>query len=494
MEDVHRAGGIPALLGELNRGGALRTGVRSVHSPDLDELAGGLGHPQRQGDATRRWSSSTPRPAACAPPSRSPPRTDGPALDTDAVEGCIRSVEHAYTADGGLAILFGNLAPDGCVVKTAGVDEELWKFSGPARVFESQDDGGRRHPRQAGRRRRRGGHPLRGPARRSRHAGDALPDELPQGPRPGQGVRADHRRPVLRRHLRAVHRPRLPGGGVRRADRAGRDRRRDHHRHPRPQHHAERRRRGRWPSAGTSRSAGPSRTPRSTGSGRSRRRCAPTPRWPPARATAPTAGSRTEAGVRPTGSAKRNAQAAAATPGCRCTAGPLAAAGVKRMASAGGVPAGRPDRRREDHLLQACPRTGRGGPAVRGRADLHPARPVRHRLSGEAYVDLYGPALDEVRERAFGEVAQGHDVALDLGIWSRVDRDDWKRRLDGAGARWRLLYFPVSRSRVAASPGRAQPAGRRGFAARRESDLDDFYARFEEPMDEGEEVIQPGSY
>jgi dihydroxy-acid dehydratase len=61
-------------------------------------------------------------------------------LDTDAVEGCIRSVEHAYTADGGLAILFGNLAPDGCVVKTAGVDEELWKFSGPARVFESQDD------------------------------------------------------------------------------------------------------------------------------------------------------------------------------------------------------------------------------------------------------------------------------------------------------------------------------------------------------------------
>jgi dihydroxy-acid dehydratase len=60
-------------------------------------------------------------------------------LDTDAVAGCIRSVEHAYTADGGLAILFGNLAPEGCVVKTAGVAEELWKFTGPARVYESQD-------------------------------------------------------------------------------------------------------------------------------------------------------------------------------------------------------------------------------------------------------------------------------------------------------------------------------------------------------------------
>src|SRR5205085_1023210 len=61
-------------------------------------------------------------------------------LDLDPAEGCIRSVEHAYTVDGGLAILFGNLAPEGCVVKTAGVTEDVWHFSGPARVFESQDD------------------------------------------------------------------------------------------------------------------------------------------------------------------------------------------------------------------------------------------------------------------------------------------------------------------------------------------------------------------
>jgi dihydroxy-acid dehydratase len=139
MEDVHRAGGIPALLGELHRGGALKTNVRSVHSNDLDswlaewdirsgrasEQAKELFHAAPGGVRTTQPFSTTNRWAT---------------LDTDAVEGCIRSVEHAYTVDGGLAILFGNLAPDGCVVKTAGVAEELWKFSGPARVFESQDD------------------------------------------------------------------------------------------------------------------------------------------------------------------------------------------------------------------------------------------------------------------------------------------------------------------------------------------------------------------
>ncbi len=138
MEDVHRAGGIPALLGELHRGGALKTDVRAVHSPDLQswldawDIRGGspspealeLFHAAPGGVRTTQPFSTTNRWAT---------------LDTDAAEGCIRSVEHAYTADGGLAILFGNLAPDGCVVKTAGVDESLWKFTGPARVFESQD-------------------------------------------------------------------------------------------------------------------------------------------------------------------------------------------------------------------------------------------------------------------------------------------------------------------------------------------------------------------
>jgi dihydroxy-acid dehydratase len=138
MEDVHRAGGIPALLGELDRAGALRRGVRAVHAPDLDswlgawDVRGGkatdeaveLFHAAPGGVRTTRPFSTTNRWAT---------------LDTDPAAGCIRSVEHAYTADGGLAILFGNIAPEGCVVKTAGVAEELWKFSGPARVFESQE-------------------------------------------------------------------------------------------------------------------------------------------------------------------------------------------------------------------------------------------------------------------------------------------------------------------------------------------------------------------
>jgi dihydroxy-acid dehydratase len=138
MEDVHRAGGIPALLGELDRAGALRPDVRAVHSPDLATWL-------------RRWDIRGGSPSAeavelyhAAPGGV---RTTQPfstgnrwaTLDTDPVAGCIRSVEHAYTVDGGLAILFGNLAPDGCVVKTAGVAEELWKFTGPARVFESQE-------------------------------------------------------------------------------------------------------------------------------------------------------------------------------------------------------------------------------------------------------------------------------------------------------------------------------------------------------------------
>ncbi len=138
MEDVHRAGGIPAILGELNRAGLLNTGVRSVHSPDLtgwlaewdirsgsaSEAAVELFHAAPGGVRTVEPFSTSNRWAT---------------LDTDAAEGCIRDLEHAYTADGGLAILFGNIAPDGCVVKTAGVPEENLVFHGTARVFESQE-------------------------------------------------------------------------------------------------------------------------------------------------------------------------------------------------------------------------------------------------------------------------------------------------------------------------------------------------------------------
>lgn len=139
MEDVHRAGGIPAILGELYRGGLLHEEVGSIHSPTLAEWLG-------------KWDirAESPAPEAvelyhAAPGNVRTTQAFSTSnrwktLDTDAEDGCIRSVEHAYTKDGGLAVLFGNLAEDGCVVKVAGVPEENWTFTGPAHVFESQDD------------------------------------------------------------------------------------------------------------------------------------------------------------------------------------------------------------------------------------------------------------------------------------------------------------------------------------------------------------------
>ncbi|MFH8369041.1 dihydroxy-acid dehydratase [Streptomyces sp. NPDC018031] len=139
MEDVHRAGGIPAILGELYRAGLLREDVHTIHSASLDEwlknwdVRGGSPSPEavelfhaapgcvRSATAfsqSERWES----------------------LDTDAANGCIRDIEHAYSTEGGLAILYGNLAEDGCVVKTAGVDESIWTFEGPAVVVESQEE------------------------------------------------------------------------------------------------------------------------------------------------------------------------------------------------------------------------------------------------------------------------------------------------------------------------------------------------------------------
>ena len=138
MEDVHRAGGVMALLGELNRAGLLNREVRSVHAPSLEA---GL----------KKWDIAVSNNAAeqemyLAAPGGVPTQVAfsqakrWPELDLDRVDGCIRSVEHAYSQDGGLAILYGNIAVNGCVVKTAGVDESILVFSGPARVYESQDD------------------------------------------------------------------------------------------------------------------------------------------------------------------------------------------------------------------------------------------------------------------------------------------------------------------------------------------------------------------
>lgn len=138
MEDVHRAGGIPAILGELHRGGLLNEDVHSVHSASLADwlknwdVRGGSPAPE----AVELWHAA-PGCVRSATAFSQSERWD--TLDTDAAEGCIRSVEHAYSKDGGLAVLKGNLAVDGCVVKTAGVDESIWTFEGPAVVCESQE-------------------------------------------------------------------------------------------------------------------------------------------------------------------------------------------------------------------------------------------------------------------------------------------------------------------------------------------------------------------
>jgi dihydroxy-acid dehydratase len=139
MEDVHRAGGIPALLGELNRGGLLHKDVHSVHSADLDgwlddwDIRGG----KATGEAKGLWHAA---PGGVRSSTAFSQSNEWTSLDTDAAEGCIRSVEHAYSKDGGLAVLRGNVAIDGAVVKTAGVDESIWTFEGPAVVCESQDE------------------------------------------------------------------------------------------------------------------------------------------------------------------------------------------------------------------------------------------------------------------------------------------------------------------------------------------------------------------
>jgi len=139
MEDVHRAGGIPAILGELWRAGLLDETVHTIHSPDIaswlsewdvraespSETAVELFHAAPGGVRTTQAFSTENRWAS---------------LDTDAENGCVRDLAHAYTVDGGLAVLEGNLATEGAVIKTAGIDPSLFHFTGTAIVFESQDD------------------------------------------------------------------------------------------------------------------------------------------------------------------------------------------------------------------------------------------------------------------------------------------------------------------------------------------------------------------
>ena len=141
VQDCNRAGGILGIMSELNKGSLLHTGCRRVDGMTVGEALGLYDITSSEADQHRSEQSIY----YSAPGNRFSTTMGSQAeryetLDTDRSEGCIRDLQHAYTKDGGLAVLFGNIAKDGCVVKTAGVDESLWHFSGPAVVFDSQED------------------------------------------------------------------------------------------------------------------------------------------------------------------------------------------------------------------------------------------------------------------------------------------------------------------------------------------------------------------
>ncbi len=137
MEDVHRAGGIFAILGELERASLLDTAVPTVHSPTMADAIDAWDIARTNSAAVQQFFRAAPGGVPTQTAFSQERRWDE--LDLDRQAGVIRSAEHAFSQDGGLAVLFGNLALDGCIVKTAGVDESILQFTGPARVFESQD-------------------------------------------------------------------------------------------------------------------------------------------------------------------------------------------------------------------------------------------------------------------------------------------------------------------------------------------------------------------
>jgi dihydroxy-acid dehydratase len=139
MEDIHRAGGIPALLGELRRGGLLREDVHAVHAASCGQWLDDWDIRGGAASATaRKLFHAAPGCVRSAQAFSQSERWES--LDTDAADGCIHDLAHAYSVDGGLAVLYGNIAVRGAVVKTAGVDESILRFSGPAVVVESQED------------------------------------------------------------------------------------------------------------------------------------------------------------------------------------------------------------------------------------------------------------------------------------------------------------------------------------------------------------------
>jgi len=137
MEDVHRAGGIMGILGSLDRAGLIHNDIPTVHSASVSEALEKFDIKRDVSDEVKQFFRAGPAGIPTQTAFSQDTRWD--TLDDDREGGCIRDIEHAYSQEGGLAVLFGNIAENGCIVKTAGVDESIWTFSGPARVFESQD-------------------------------------------------------------------------------------------------------------------------------------------------------------------------------------------------------------------------------------------------------------------------------------------------------------------------------------------------------------------
>lgn len=198
IQDVNRAGGILSILAILEKEGLIDASVHRVDRLSLTEaieqyaIRNGACPPE----AERLWKSAPGNRFNLVMGSQ---ENYYDKLDTDRSKGCIRDFEHAYVKDGGLAVLFGNIAQDGCIVKTAGVDENIFRFKGKAKVFESQEEacegilGGKVESGGRGR------HHLRRPQRRPRHARDALPYLVYQIETPRQSLCPHYRRAFLRR-------------------------------------------------------------------------------------------------------------------------------------------------------------------------------------------------------------------------------------------------------------------------------------------------------
>jgi len=137
MEDVHRAGGVMGILGELDRAGVIHRDTPMVHSPSLGDALNEWDIKVTQNEDVKKFFRAAP--GGISTTIAFSQSMLYPTLDDDRSEGCIRDKAHAYSQDGGLAVLYGNIALDGCIVKTAGVDDSILKFTGRARIFESQD-------------------------------------------------------------------------------------------------------------------------------------------------------------------------------------------------------------------------------------------------------------------------------------------------------------------------------------------------------------------